>query len=205
LKWLIIFCSFLVIGSLWLGCATRDDNGTDGMEEEPNAATEVERTEVGGEMPEMGRGQDGEHLFTSDYHDFTITESDLPPQLTDEIFGRYLTVDVFYGRGEIDSLTVEFSEPASSPYLGGFRPTSMTLINVYSDDDRKELPGIPLGAEEEFTVNETVFSTYQVGAPELFLDAPKTRILLDMEYDLEGHGTGKMQMEMWIDSASVYH
>jgi hypothetical protein len=205
LKWLIIVCSSLFFGSLFIGCVMRDDNGTAGMEEKPNTTLEEERTEVGGEIPEMGRGQDGEHLFTSDYHDFTITESDLPPQVSDEIFGEYLTVDVFYGRGAVDSLTVEFSEPASSPYLGGFRPTSITLVNVYSDDNRKELPEIPLGTEEEFTVNETVFSTYQVGAPESFLDAPKTRVLLDIEYDMESHGTGKTQMEIWIDSASVYH
>jgi hypothetical protein len=176
------------------------------------SVTDVEKTlldvpnEEPGELTDpAGEGKRTEIYSTrlgTEWAHIPDIESDLPEDITDEIFGEYKQISIYYSKtndyGDALDLIIEFSEPYFSPYIGGVTVDSIELYRGSSSGVKELRYSGPVGPGVESTQHETHLLTYSVDVGEPYIGTA-TFLELDMTYDLEDYGTGEIKTSLWME------
>jgi len=138
-------------------------------------------------------------LYASNWEKLDSLVIDAGTDIPDDLFGGYKRLNVYLLDDAPGKVFVELGDPYFSPYINAVQITAITVSGVYSDGEEELLLETALAPGTESTMHETRLLTYEFDKPEGFLDTPASRMLLDMTYDLEDYGTGKMQVDLWIE------
>jgi hypothetical protein len=198
--WLLVGAHYFGSGGFYenyvSGWYTVEDTSSTAHFEEQLETTPYEEPDIADIDPYGGKRSD---LYASGWKKLDSLEVEDGADIPDDLFGGYKRLNIYLHDDSPDKVFIELGDPYFSPYIKAVQITAITIFGVYSGEKEDLLLETTLAPGVEGGFHETTLLTYEFDKPEGFLDMPAYRLLLDMTYDLEDYGTGKMQAELWIE------